>query len=408
MQEAQHPNRLTVLIKEAGLTLREVAREARLPEGTLRHYAAGELVIPKNTRAVLAHVIGCDARDLAPLYAFQGGRPTTEQNKWGLKHRMTDNIAKGSSLFKDRDGCFSFGKLKTTWRILDGDGVGVYLPHHIRSHYIPFAEELPEELQTRRNNIQKEQEQKKEQGSPFLWNGEIYNLDRFVIGREPVHEDITLDLWFRPSDYYTFLATNMSLQEPAMREKYLSHVDWYEPVPYFSHSFGISLAVVTSDGYTLFTHRGKHVGSLPSTYETSVVEGLSRPIDRGTNGDAPDVYHCACRGLAEELGLRESADFSASDITFLSFGVSTQYALWALRGMVKIKRTVSDLVTLWDNGVKDKFENQDILPIPFTPEDVVPFVFTHQSFSLKPTLYHALVHEFGREQVNSVISSFGE
>jgi hypothetical protein len=227
-----------------------------------------------------------------------------------------------------------------------------------------------------------------------------------VIGREPVHEDMTLDLWFRPSDYYTFLATNVSLKEPTLREKYLSAVDWYEPVPYFSHSFGISLAVVTADGYTLFTRRGKNVGVLPGTYETSVVEGLSRPIDRGTHGDAPDVYRCACRGLAEELGLRESADFSVSDIAFLSFGVSTQYALWALRGMVKIKRDVSDVVALWDNGVKDKFENQDILPIPFTPEDVVSFVFTHQSFSLKPTLYHALVHEFGREQVNSVISSY--
>ena len=406
MQEAQHPNRFIVLIKEAGLTLREVARETGLPEGTLRHYAAGELVIPKNTRAVLAHIIGCDARDLAPLSTFHRGGPMAEQNKWELKQRTTDNSTKGSALMRDRDGCFSFGKLKTTWRILDGDGVGAYLPHHIRSHYIPFAEELPEELQSRRTNIQKEQEQKKEHGSPFLWNGDIYSLDRFVIGREPVHEDMTLDLWFRPSDYYTFLATNMSLKEPDLREKYLSNVDWYEPDPYFSHSFGVSLAVVTSDGYTLFTRRGKNVGILPGTYETSVVEGLSRPIDRGTNGDAPDVYRCACRGLAEELGLRESADFSASDITFLSFGVSTQYALWALRGIVKTKRTVGDLVALWDNGVKDKFENQDVLSIPFTPEDVVPFVFTHQSFSLKPTLYHALVYEFGRARVNSVLSSY--
>src|SRR5579872_6410356 len=173
MQEAQHPNRLTVLVKGAGLTLREVAREAGLPEGTLRHYAAGELVIPKNIRAVLAHIIGCDARDLAPLSAFQRASPTTEQNKWGLKQRMTDSIAKDSPLFKDRDGCFSFGKVKTTWRFLDGNGEGVYLPHHIRSHYIPFAEELPEELQIRRNTIQEEQEQKKEQGLPFLWNGEI-------------------------------------------------------------------------------------------------------------------------------------------------------------------------------------------------------------------------------------------
>ena len=50
----------------------------------------------------------------------------------------------------------------------------------------------------------------------------------------------------------------------------------------------------------------KWTESLPSTYKTRVVEGLSRPIDRGANGEAPDVYRCAFRGLAEELGLRES------------------------------------------------------------------------------------------------------
>src|SRR5215472_3589303 len=167
------------------------------------------------------------------------------------------------------NGCFSFGKIKTTWKILDGDGIAVYLPQHIRSHYIPVAEELPDELQARKIHVQQEQEQKKEQGLPFFWNGETYSLDRFVIGREPINEDMTLDLWFRPSDYYSFLATNMSLKDPELREKYLSNVDWYAPVPYFSHSFGISLTVVTSDGYTLFTQRGKNVGSLPSTYETS-------------------------------------------------------------------------------------------------------------------------------------------
>ena len=63
---------------------------------------------------------------------------------------------------------------------------------------------------------------------------------------------------FPNSHYYTFLATNMSLKDPALREKYLADVDWSETVPYFSHSFGVSLAVVTSDGYTLFTQRGKH------------------------------------------------------------------------------------------------------------------------------------------------------
>jgi lambda repressor-like predicted transcriptional regulator len=412
MQEARHPNRLTALIKEAGLTVREIARETNLPEGTLRHYAAGDFVIPKNIRAVLAQMIGCDIEDLAPLYAPQR-KPIVERNvigpspdRWELSHRMTDKRAKDSSSFEERDGCFSFGRLKTTWKVLDGDGIRSYLPQNISSHYIPFAEELPEELQARRNQIQAEQEQKKEQGFPYLWNGEIYNLDRFVIGREPIHEDMTLDLWFRPSDYYTYLATNMSLKDQEMRKKYLQDVDWHETIPYFSHSFGVSLAAITSDGYTIFTHRGKNVGTLPSTYETSIVEGLSRPIDRGTGGEAPDIYRCACRGLAEELGLREAIDFSVSDIAFLSFGVSTQYALWALRGMVNIKRSVSELVALWDNGVRDKFENQDVIPVPFTPEDVISFVFTHESYSLKPTLYHVLVHEFGREKVDKTIASY--
>src|SRR3989440_2748935 len=129
-----------------------------------------------------------------------------------------------SALLKseERDGCFSFGHVKTTWITLDGDGRGLYLPQHIRAHYIPFAQELPEELQVRRHHIQQEQEQKRAQGLPFFWNGAIYALDRFVIGREPTNEDMTLDLWFRPSDYYTFLATNMSLKDQALREKYLA------------------------------------------------------------------------------------------------------------------------------------------------------------------------------------------
>jgi hypothetical protein len=304
-----------------------------------------------------------------------------------------------SAFFEERDGCFSFGELKTTWKTLDGDGGGIYLPQHIRSHYIPFAEELPEELQARRNQIQQEQEQKKEQGLPSFWNGEIYALDRFVIGREATNEDMILDLWFRPSDYYTFLATNMSLKEPELREKYLSDVDWCETVPHFSHSFGVSLAVVTSDGYTLFTQRGKNVGSRPSIYEGSVVEGLSRPIDRGTNGEAPDVYRCACRGLTEELGLHESVDFSVSDITFLSFGVDTRYALRGLTGMIKVKKSIEKLLHLWDNGVRDKFENQELFPVPFTPEDVISFAYSHQPFAPGPTLYYALVHEFGRSMV---------
>ncbi len=67
-KKAQHPNRLRVLIREAGLNIREVCRETKIPESTLHYWAAGNGVIPKEDRILLARVIGCSAHDLAPKY----------------------------------------------------------------------------------------------------------------------------------------------------------------------------------------------------------------------------------------------------------------------------------------------------------------------------------------------------
>jgi hypothetical protein len=229
-----------------------------------------------------------------------------------------------------------------------------------------------------------------------------------VISREPTNESMTLDLWFRPSDYYTFQATNISLNDPLLREKYLKNTDWYETVPYFSHSFGTSLVVITSDGYTLLTQRSSRQGSNAGYYSISANEGLSRLLDRGTTSEAPDLYRCALRGCAEELGLHEPADFSISDITFLSFEVDTQYALWGLLGMVKVQRTIAQILENWQRGVKDKMENKKLFPVLFTPQDTCSFVFSRENWTPGGLicLYHALVHEFGRKEVDKIISSY--
>ncbi|HEX6482476.1 MAG TPA: helix-turn-helix transcriptional regulator [Ktedonobacteraceae bacterium] len=68
VQKAQHPNRLRALLRESGLTVREVHRETAIPESTLYYWAAGHGVIPKEDRMTLAHVIGCFPHDLAPKY----------------------------------------------------------------------------------------------------------------------------------------------------------------------------------------------------------------------------------------------------------------------------------------------------------------------------------------------------
>lgn len=68
MQKTHHPNRLRALLREAGLTIREVHRETNIPESTIYYWAAGHGVIPKEERMTLARVIGCFPHDLAPNY----------------------------------------------------------------------------------------------------------------------------------------------------------------------------------------------------------------------------------------------------------------------------------------------------------------------------------------------------
>ena len=217
-----------------------------------------------------------------------------------------------------------------------------------------------------------------------------------------------LHLWFRPTDYFTILAKNRYLKDIAFREKYIQGYAWDISFASLPIPFGVGLSLLTSDGYIIFAQREGNVGVRPSYFMTSVEEGLSRPLDRSTISDAPDVYRCACRGLAEELGLIENTDFSPADILFLSFGLDSEYYMCGLRGFMKLAKTAPEILNNWQSGVKDKMENKKLFAIPFTPEDVCAFVFSHEPWGggALMGIYHTLVHEFGREHVNSIISSY--
>lgn len=108
-------------------------------------------------------------------------------------------------------------------------------------------------------------------------------------------------------------------------------------------------------------------------------------------------HYCACSS--------EPVDFSVSDILFLGFGVDTRYALRGLNGIVKIKPSIEKFLRRWDNGARDKFENHKLFPVCFIPKDVVSFAYSHLPFAPGPTVYNALVHEFGRPMVEDAFDS---
>jgi hypothetical protein len=135
------------------------------------------------------------------------------------------------------------------------------------------------------------------------------------------------------------LATRRCLDTPDFRKKYVPD-DWSTPVTGFSCSMGVDITVVSSDEYVLLTQRAQNQSVHQNMFHCSVSEAVSPSFDRSTTGQTPDLYRCACRGISEELGIHESVDFSVSDVQFLSFSVDTHYALYGLRGMVKIKKVL--------------------------------------------------------------------
>lgn len=298
---------------------------------------------------------------------------------------------------------FVFGELASTWIVIDGDGTYQYVPRNIITHFEQASEELPPDLWERRAQIAQQQVEQRARGLPFHWNGQRYSFNRFVISRESSHEDLALDLWFAPSDYYTFLATNMALDDVTLRNTYLASVDWSQPVPFFSHSFGVYLLVVTSDHKTLLTYRSKSVGSRPGEYNVSVCEGLS--VVDASGGQAPDIYKCAERGLSEELGLHIYDDWDPEQLLLLSFGVDFWYAQWGLLGMVKVPKSAHEILNYQKVGVKDKLENAQLHLVNFKPDALVEFARTHQPWTPGglACLYHGLVHEFGRARVEKAL-----
>lgn len=307
----------------------------------------------------------------------------------------------------DTSGLFTFGTIKSAWMVVDGNGEDEYTPKSLITHFDNKFVILPDELQDRKKAIAKEEEAKRKKGQPFHFNGENYKLEKFSINRVSTDEDLELQLWFRASDYYTFQATDMALDDEELRKKYIDETKWQYPAKYFANSFGVNVIVITDDNYAIFTKRSGLVGTNKEFYHISVNEGLSRTFDRGVNSQAPDIYRAVIRGVIEELGVQ---DVDASDVTLLSFGVDTRYSQWGILGKVHVKKTAEEILQWRARGVKDKWENEEFFVVKFTPDEVVKFVFEHEPWTPAgiTCIYHTLVSEFTREKVDKVIEKYAK
>ena len=161
---------------------------------------------------------------------------------------------------------FSFGQINTTEVIVDGDGQSVYTPLTIHCYYDPTPIVLPQELEEIRNRIAKQEALKKKSGEPYMWNTKSYALKRFTRGRTDEEENLEINLWFGPTDYFTYRATNVGLDSEyvlapdksrrvSLREKYFPSVVWsspsLQPVPFFGSGFGMNCCLISGENEPL-------------------------------------------------------------------------------------------------------------------------------------------------------------
>src|SRR6187401_2475777 len=136
---------------------------------------------------------------------------------------------------------FGIGRWRVPCVVLEGTPRHAYTPQRLTATLEQDDIRLPPELLILRERVVAQQEQAaKRTGIPTFSNGPMVALSGYRFGRRGPFEDSVLSLQFKRTDYYTFLATSMSLDEPVpgsqtagvtVRERFLHDVDYHRPIP---------------------------------------------------------------------------------------------------------------------------------------------------------------------------------
>lgn len=303
---------------------------------------------------------------------------------------------------------FSLGNFHTAWLVIDGDGEMTYTPTALNCTIDNTPASLPPEIIELRNKIEIRETDKKNQGLPYMWNGPLYALDRFAVGRTIPDEHMEVVFTFRPTDYYTFQATVMSLDEnlvqhPAimtLRQKYLQNCDLSIPIPFLANGFGVVLVVITKDKKLILPYRSDSSGARAGELDVSVVEAVHPVIDRSIIHRGPDLYRTAIRGAKEEVGI----ELIQEEITFLGFGVDIEYYQWGIIGVGRIFETAHNALANRQRGTVGKWEMKQFEIVDADPYVVFNHLKQKKIWSVGlVAIYWTLVNEYGKKRVDSAV-----
>jgi len=314
---------------------------------------------------------------------------------------------------KTRDLRYRFGNLVFDFILWYGNGKEEFFYDDVICEYVKARKELPEEIKEVAEEILRKKKRDAEKRGQVFDNHPGYKLLKIKIEREIKGEmrKKKIYLTFGPTDFYTSVCTNQSIDEPVlkskegfttMRQKYIKEVDLSEPdyltQSFLSNMFGVALAPITEDNKIILQKRSRQVFMGPMRYTLATAENMIRGLDEDEDGK-PNPFLTAKRCIREELG----EEIKLEDIMFLGFGVRLDNLLPQALGMVKLRMKSSELNF---TKAKDRWEGKNFLE-EFTPYNLKKYFEESYLISdtAKLTILLALIHEFDFEDVKRSFKS---
>jgi len=229
------------------------------------------------------------------------------------------------------------------WLILDGfSSQGIRIHTSVK----PIEITLPSHLLLLRTEVEREIDECRKEGKRAPYNGKKYALTNLRFTRSDDATELNtcwMDLQY--SDYFNFLTVTGSLDRQipqenlSVRQKYFQHVDPFTiSNGFLFNSFGVNVAVVTTDQKLVLVKRGKDVYR-PDIFNSSVNEGLSRDLDLESNRTV-SIHNVGVRGLWEEIGIEET---DIEDYKLTSVGFDKQEYQYGALGYARLNITFDDL-----------------------------------------------------------------
>lgn len=254
----------------------------------------------------------------------------------------------------------------------------------VRCEYDATELKLPEDIEAFKEQlVDKKRKEAEARGAPF-YDGPMVRLrDYKIIIEDPNTEKIRLGLVFQPTSWFTYSATNKSLDEKVLldefgkvisiREKYVENPLDLNDV--LANPTGVSTTLISEpENRMILVERSMKLSQYPGLYGVAAAGFMKRDYtdDKGLHkGDTvdgvPNPFLTIKRELEEEIGI----DCSVNDFTLFSVGRAMDDLHVELFGETRTNLTVEEIKSAPKSS---KYETLKMIDVPFKPKEVLTYV----------------------------------